>query len=53
MAIMFKTTNDNRYFEDYIPGDVHEFGSIKSTSKKSLNSANAMFHYPIMSTKKR
>ena len=29
MAIMFKTTADNRYFEDYIPGDVHEFGSIK------------------------
>lgn len=29
MAIMFKNTNDNRYFEDYIPGDVHEFGSIK------------------------
>jgi len=28
IVITFKTTPDNRYFEDYIPGDVHEFGAI-------------------------
>ena len=29
MASIFKTGPETRYFEDYIPGDVHEFGSIK------------------------
>ena len=24
----FATTTDRRYFEDYVPGSVHEFGSI-------------------------
>jgi acyl dehydratase len=28
MAGRFKTTLDNRYFEDYVPGDVHEFGTV-------------------------
>ena len=26
--MVFTTTPEDRYFEDYIPGDVHEFGSI-------------------------
>ena len=25
----FTTSNENRYFEDYIPGSVHEFGAIE------------------------
>jgi len=25
---MFTTPPDDRYFEDYVPGAVHEFGSI-------------------------
>ena len=29
MTSIFKTGPETRYFEDYIPGDVHEFGSIK------------------------
>ena len=28
MAISFKTTPEDRYFEDYVPGETHEFGSI-------------------------
>ena len=28
MSINFSTPPDNRYFEDYVPGAVHEFGSI-------------------------
>jgi acyl dehydratase len=24
----FTTTTDNRYFEDYVPGSIHEFGAI-------------------------
>lgn len=28
MSIDFSTPPDNRYFEDYVPGAVHEFGSI-------------------------
>jgi len=28
MATRFATTPDHRYFEDYVPGDVHEFGAI-------------------------
>ncbi len=24
----FKTTVEDRYFEDYVPGSVHEFGRI-------------------------
>ena len=28
MSSKFATPTDRRYFEDYIPGDVHEFGSI-------------------------
>ena len=28
MTSIFKTGPETRYFEDYIPGDVHEFGSI-------------------------
>ena len=28
MPITFSTPPDNRYFEDYVPGTVHEFGSI-------------------------
>jgi acyl dehydratase len=26
--MVFKTSSDNRYFEDYVEGDVHRFGSI-------------------------
>jgi hypothetical protein len=29
----FKSTPDDRYFEDYVPGAVHEFGSIRSTKE--------------------
>jgi acyl dehydratase len=28
MAFYFNTSPDHRYFEDYLPGAVHEFGSI-------------------------
>ena len=28
MAPNFRTAPDDRYFEDYVPGSVHEFGSI-------------------------
>ncbi len=31
MSDTFKTPIDNRYFEDYIPGSIHEFGSVKVT----------------------
>ena len=29
MATDFRMAPDDRYFEDYVPGSVHEFGSIK------------------------
>jgi acyl dehydratase len=32
----FRSALDNRYFEDYIPGDVHEFGSIAVDEKEVI-----------------
>jgi acyl dehydratase len=37
MASRFKTLNDNRYFEDYVPGEVHEFGSIQVDEQEVLD----------------
>jgi len=37
MATRFETTADNRYFEDYIPGAVHEFGSITVDEQEVLD----------------
>ena len=37
MATRFGTTADNRYFEDYIPGTVHEFGSITVDEQEVLD----------------
>ena len=31
----FSTTVDNRYFEDYVPGLVHEFGSLTVTEDEA------------------
>ena len=36
MASNFKTAPDNRYFEDYVPGIVHEFGSITVDEEEVL-----------------
>jgi len=33
----FTTSPNNRYFEDYIPGSVHEFGSIAVEEKEVLD----------------
>ena len=33
MTSHFKSTPDDRYFEDYVPGAVHEFGSIAVDEK--------------------
>lgn len=33
----FPTFPDNRYFEDYIPGAVHEFGSIKVDEQEVID----------------
>jgi len=37
MATSFKTTADQRYFEDYCPGAVHEFGSISVDEQEVLD----------------
>jgi len=37
MTNSFKTTAINRYFEDYHPGAVHEFGSIKVDEQEVLD----------------
>ena len=37
MATRFETTADNRYFEDYVPGAVHEFGSITVDEQEVLD----------------
>ena len=34
---MFTTPPDNRYFEDYVPGAVHEFGSIAVDEQEVLD----------------
>jgi hypothetical protein len=36
LASNFKTAPDNRYFEDYVPGIVHEFGSITVDEEEVL-----------------
>jgi acyl dehydratase len=35
----FVTPIDDRYFEDYIPGDVHEFGKIAADEAEMINFA--------------
>jgi acyl dehydratase len=37
MTNIFKTRPENRYFEDYLPGDVHEFGSIKVDEQEVID----------------
>ena len=37
MASQFRTSADNRYFEDYIPGTVHEFGAIEVEEQEVLD----------------
>ena len=37
MGSSFTTTPDNRYFEDYIAGSVHEFGPIAVEEKEVLH----------------
>ena len=37
MTTGFKTSAANRYFEDYVPGAVHEFGSIKVDEQEVLD----------------
>jgi acyl dehydratase len=32
----FATPIDDRYFEDYVPGDIHEFGSIVADEKEMI-----------------
>ena len=32
----FRHPTDNRYFEDYVPGDVHEFGAVKVNEEEVL-----------------
>jgi acyl dehydratase len=36
----FRTPIDNRYYEDYEPGSVHEFGSIVVTEKEMVDFAS-------------
>ena len=33
----FTTSPDNRYFEDYVAGAVHEFGSIAVEEREVIN----------------
>jgi acyl dehydratase len=37
MATQFKTPANARYFEDYVPGEVHEFGSIRVDEQEVLD----------------
>src|ERR687888_270815 len=37
MGSSFTTTSDNRYFEDYIAGAVHEFGPIAVEEREVLD----------------
>jgi acyl dehydratase len=37
VATQFKTTADNRYFEDYLAGAVHEFGAIAVDEQEVLD----------------
>ena len=37
MTTRFKSTTADRYFEDYVPGDVHEFGSINVDEQEVLD----------------
>ncbi len=32
----FATPINDRYFEDYVPGDIHEFGSIVAEEKEMI-----------------
>jgi acyl dehydratase len=36
MTTTFKNTPENRYFEDYVPGDVHEFGAAKVDEREVI-----------------
>jgi acyl dehydratase len=38
-VVAFDTPVDKRYFEDYVPGSIHEFGSILVTEKDIVNFA--------------
>ena len=40
MPSQFATPVDDRYFEDYVPGDVHEFGSIAVTGDEIVEFAS-------------
>ena len=37
MTTHFKNSTANRYFEDYVPGAVHEFGAIKVDEQEVLD----------------
>jgi acyl dehydratase len=37
MPTQFKTATDNRYFEDYVAGDVHEFGAVEVDEEEVLD----------------
>ncbi len=43
----FKTTLQERYFEDYIPGDVHEFGNIRVEEAEMIEFAHRFDPQPI------
>jgi acyl dehydratase len=43
----FRTPIDDRYFEDYRPGDVHEFGEITVTEDEMLEFARRFDPQPI------
>jgi acyl dehydratase len=43
----FATPIDDRWFEDYVPGDVHEFGSVTVTEEEILSFAGRFDPQPI------
>ena len=40
MGSSFTSTTDNRYFEDYVAGSVHEFGAIRVEEQEVLDFGN-------------
>lgn len=46
MGSTFASTTDNRYFEDYVAGAVHEFGAIRVEKQEVLDFGNRFVPLP-------
>ena len=53
MRSEFSTSIDDRYFEDYIVGNVHEFGAIAVTEEDIVTFARSTIHSRFIRTRQR